>query len=292
MGVFVGQVLSGLSDAGSLFLVGAGLTLIFGSLRLINVAHGSFYMYAAFLVTAVLTGAVTGLGFLVALIVAPLAVAALGLVVELSIMRRLYGREHLSQLLATFGLFYILADLGIVIWGPNDRSVGLPPVLAGHFQILGTTAPVYGLFVIAVAVLAGLAMMALLSRTMLGWRIRAAVEDRELLAVTGSNVALVYTVVFTMGALLAGLAGAVAAPQISVAPGLDQSILIDAFIVSVVGGLGSIPGAAVAALLIGLANSFGIAYAPSLAPVAVFVIMIAVLVVRPAGILGRPGTGD
>lgn len=285
-------LLTGLAQAGTLFLVGAGLTLIFGSLRLINVAHGSFYMYSAFVVSTVLGAASSELRFWGALIIAPLVIAAIGIVVEVLVMRRLYRREHLSQMLATFGLFYIFADLGLLIWGSSDRTVSIAPSVAGSLTIGGQSFPEYSLVIIAVALVVGLAMFGLLRFTSLGWRIRAAVEDTELLAVTGVNVSRVYLIVFTFGALLAGIAGALAAPQISIASGLDQSILIDAFIISVIGGLGSISGAAIAAVLLGLVDAFGARYLPSIAPVSIYLVMILVLVVRPSGILGRAGTGE
>lgn len=285
-------LLTGLAQAGTLFLVGAGLTLIFGSLRLINVAHGSFYMYSAFVVSTVLGAASSELRFWGALIIAPLVIAAIGIVVEVLVMRRLYRREHLSQMLATFGLFYIFADLGLLIWGSSDRTVSIAPSVAGSLTIGGQSFPEYSLVIIAVALVVGLAMFGLLRFTSLGWRIRAAVEDTELLAVTGVNVSRVYLIVFTFGALLAGIAGALAAPQISIASGLDQSILIDAFIISVIGGLGSISGAAIAAVLLGLVDAFGARYLPSIAPVSIYLVMILVLVIRPSGILGRAGTGE
>jgi branched-subunit amino acid ABC-type transport system permease component len=292
VGPFVVTLLTGLAQAGTLFLVGAGLTLIFGSLRLINVAHGSFYMYSAFVVSTVLGAASSELRFWGALIIAPLVIAAIGIVVEVLVMRRLYRREHLSQMLATFGLFYIFADLGLLIWGSSDRTVSIAPSVAGSLTIGGQSFPEYSLVIIAVALVVGLAMFGLLRFTSLGWRIRAAVEDTELLAVTGVNVSRVYLIVFTFGALLAGIAGALAAPQISIASGLDQSILIDAFIISVIGGLGSISGAAIAAVLLGLVDAFGARYLPSIAPVSIYLVMILVLVVRPSGILGRAGTGE
>jgi len=292
VGSFLVTVLTGLAEAATLFLVGAGLTLIFGSLRLINVAHGSFYMYSAFVVTTILGASTSELRFWAALVLAPLVIGLVGVVVEVTIMRRLYQREHLSQMLATFGLFYVLADLGLLIWGSSDRTISTPHAIAGSITISGQSFPVYSLIVIVAAVLVGLAMMLLLRATTLGWKIRAAVEDRELLTATGVNVSRVYLFVFAFGAVLAGIAGSLAAPQIGISSGLDQSILIDAFIISVIGGLGSVSGAAVAAVLIGLVDAFGARYLSSLAPISVYVVMIAVLVVRPSGIFGRAGTGD
>jgi len=292
VGSFLVILLTGLAEAGTLFLIGAGLTLIFGSLRLINVAQGSFYMYGAFFVTTFLGAGSSELRFWGSLILAPIVIGLMGAAVEIVIMRRLYSREHLGQFLATFGLFYILADLGLLIWGSSDRTITAPTLFAGSISIDSQSFPTYSLVVIAVASVVALLMFLLLRGTMLGWRIRAAVEDRELLAATGVNVSRIYLIVFTLGALLAGIAGAFAAPQISITSGLDQSVLISAFIISVIGGLGSVSGSAVAAILIGLVDSLGARYLPSFAPVSVYLVMILVLVVRPSGIFGRAGTGD
>ncbi len=283
------QLLSGMTVAGYLFMVSAGMTLVFGAMRVINIAHGSFYMYAAFIVAAIVgkgTGA-SGM-FWVALLVAPLIVAAMGTATEVTIMRRIYTKEHLTQLLATFALFYIFADVALQIWGGAFRSVQAAPVLTGQVNVLGRSFPKYNFFVMGVAVVVGVAMWLLLQRTKLGWRIRAAVEDPELLAATGTNVRLLFTTVFTIGALLAGVAGAVVAPLVSVAPGLDAGILVEAFIVAVIGGLGSIAGAAIGAIILGLFQAIGILWVPTWASAFTYIAMILVLAVRPWGLLGTP----
>lgn len=278
--------LSALTDAGSLFIAAAGLTLVFGALRIINIAHGSLYAFGAFGVTTLVGGAAAGGRFWLALIVVPLAVAALGAAVELTVLRRVYPRDHLVQLVVTYALFLIFADLALRLWGSQARSVAVPSVLAGSVALSGGQFPRYDLFVIGAAVVVGLALWGLLQRTTLGWRIRAAVEDSELLASAGTNVPLLFTAVFTIGALLAALAGVLAAPLQSVSPGLDASILISAFIVAVIGGLGSVAGAAVGALVIALFNTAGVLWAPSWAPAFIYLAMIAVLALRPWGLLG------
>jgi len=277
--------LSALTDAGSLFVAAAGLTLVFGALRIINVAHGSFYAYGAFGVTT-LAGAAGGGRFWLALLVVPLAVAALGAAVEVTVLRRVYGRDHLAQLVVTYALFLVFADIALRLWGSQARSVPVPSVLAGSVSLGSGQFPRYDLFVIAAAVLVGLGLWALLQRTALGWRIRAAVEDQELLASAGSNVPLLFTTVFALGALLAGLAGVLAAPLESVSPGLDASIIIAAFIVSVIGGLGSVAGAAAGAVIIALFNTAGVLWAPSWEPAFIYLAMITVLALRPWGLLG------
>jgi branched-chain amino acid transport system permease protein len=277
--------LSALTDAGSLFVAAAGLTLVFGALRIINVAHGSFYAYGAFGVTT-LAGAAGGGRFWLALLMVPLAVAALGAAVEVTVLRRVYGRDHLAQLVVTYALFLVFADIALRLWGSQARSVPVPSVLAGSVSLGSGQFPRYDLFVIVAAVLVGLGLWALLQRTALGWRIRAAVEDQELLASGGSNVPLLFTTVFAIGALLAGLAGVLAAPLESVSPGLDASIIIAAFIVSVIGGLGSVAGAAVGAVIIALFNTAGVLWAPSWEPAFIYLAMITVLALRPWGLLG------
>lgn len=284
------SIFSGLTTAALLFLVAAGLTLIFGGLRVINVAHGSFYMYGAYIAASVI-GALAGGSngtemFWVGLVIAPLIVAGIGAICEYTILRRIYGREHLLQLLATFALFYIFAGAGLLIWGGQYRSVPVPAVLQGHFQVLGNALSLYDGFVIGVSIGIGLFMWWMLQRTTLGWRIRAAVEDPEMLAATGTNVRALFTWVFTLGAMLAGIAGAIVAPIQSITPGLDAQILVSAFIVAVIGGLGSVAGAAIGALIIGLFQTAGVLWAPNFESAFIYVAMILVLAIRPWGLLG------
>jgi branched-chain amino acid transport system permease protein len=278
--------LSAMTEASSLFIAAAGLTLVFGAMRIINIAHGSFYMYGAFLVTTVAGAAGVGGRFWLALAVAPLAVAGLGIVVELTVLRRVYRRDHLVQLVVTYALFLIFADLALHFWGSQARSVSAPSALNGTVPIGSSTFPVYDLFAIGAAAAVGLALWALLQRTALGWRIRAAVEDPETLATSGTNVPLLSTTVFTIGALLAGLAGAISSPLQSTSPGLDASIIVAAFIVAVIGGLGSVAGAAIGAVIISLFDTVGVLWAHSWEPAFIYLAMIAVLAVRPWGLLG------
>ena len=281
------EISGALNAASSLFLASAGLTLIFGAMRVINLAHGSFYMFGAFLMTSIV-GFGTGSRFWWAVPVAALAVGAIGAAVELGVIRRIYGKEHLTQLLATFALFLIFADLGQRIWGADARAVPFPLSFFGSMEIAGESIPKYNIIVVGTAVGVGVALWLLLKRTMLGWRIRAAVDDPELLEASGVNLKLLFTLVFALGSLLAGLGGAVISPQIAVGPGIDGSIIVGAFIVTVVGGLGSILGAAVAALLIGAAETVGTAVAADWASAFPYIAMIAILAVRPWGLFGTP----
>jgi len=279
--------LSAMTEASSLFIAAAGLTLVFGAMRIINIAHGSFFMYGAFL-AAMIVGATAGRRFWLALIVAPVVVAGIGAAVEMGVLRRIYRRDHLVQLVATYAIFLILADLALKFWGTTPRSASAPSGLAGSVVIGSSQFPTYDLFSIGMAILVGGALWAMLQRTTLGWRIRAAVEDRETLAASGTNVPLLSTGVFTIGALLAGLGGALAAPLQSVAPGLDATIIVEAFIVAVIGGLGSVAGAAIGAVLIGLFDTIGTIWVPQWASAFIYLAMIAVLAVRPWGLLGAP----
>ncbi len=285
MHAFVVDLVSTLSTAGYLFIVSAGLTLVFGAMRVINLAHGSFYMYGAFLVTT-LVGASSGARFWWAVPACAVAIGAVGAVVELGVMRRLYRSEHLTQLLATFGLLLIFADLALRLWGTGARTVSSPSPFQGRITIAGATFPSYDIAITVVAVLVGVGLWAMLTRTVVGWRIRAVVSDPEALAATGTNTHLLLTVVFALGAGLAGLAGAIVAPQTSIAPGIDQAIIVSAFIVTVIGGLGSIAGTALGAVLIGVAQTLGTRYAPNWASTVIYVVLIAVLAVRPWGLLG------
>ena len=276
-----------LSTASALFIVAAGLTLVFGAMRLINIAHGSFYMVGAFTVSTI-AGVSSGLQFWLALILATLVVAVIGAGVELTVMRRIYEKEHLTQLLATFGIFLIVGDLALRVWGNQPRSQAPPALVDGQLRIAGATFPLYNVVIVIAAIVTGLGLWLLLSRTALGWRIRAAVEDPELLACGGTNLKLVRTGVFVLGAGLAGLGGAVVAPQISIAPGMDAAIIVTAFIVTVIGGLGSVVGAAIGALLIAVAETLGTSFAPSWASAFPYLTMIVVLAARPWGLLGTP----
>lgn len=279
------DAVSVLSTAGSLFIVSAGLTLVFGAMRLINVAHGSFYMLGGFVMTSVAATS-TGIRFWWALIAATVVVAVIGALLEITILRRIYAKDHLVQLVATFAMMLIIADLAASIWGSRARTVKAPPIADGTISVAGASFPSYHLVIIAAAAVVGVGLWVMLTKTPLGWRTRAAVEDPELLSSSGTNLSLLRTGIFAVGAALAACAGAVVSPQIAVAPGTDTSIIVAAFIVTVIGGLGSIPGAAIGALVIGLAQTIGTSIAPSWASTSIYLAMVLVLAVRPSGLLG------
>jgi branched-subunit amino acid ABC-type transport system permease component len=285
MDTFVIELSGTLNAAASLFLASAGLTLIFGAMRVINLAHGSFYMYGAFLVTS-LVGFSTGTRFWWSIPLAAVGVAAIGAATEYGLIRHVYGKEHLTQLLVTYALFLIFADLGQRIWGTQSRSVLVPLSFLGSATIGGAQVPKYDAIVVGSALTVGLALWLLLKRTPLGWRIRAAVDDPELIEAGGVDLQWLFTIVFTIGAFLAGLGGAVIAPQIAVTPGIDGSIIVGAFLVTVIGGLGSVGGAAIGAVLIGASQTAGTLIVPSWSSAFPYLAMIAVLAVRPTGLFG------
>ena len=287
MARFLTELIGTLSDAGSLFVVAAGLTLVFGAMRVINLAHGSFYMFGAFFVTT-FVGTSSGLRFWWSILLAALVVALLGVVVQLGVVRLVVGREPLAQLVATFAVFLILADVALHAWGNGARTVTAPLAVAGSFTLGGATLPDYDLVIIATAVTVGVGLWLLLAHSATGWKIRAAVDDPELLQSGGVNLGRLHLGVFALGALLAGLAGAIITPQISVAPGMDQSIIVTSLLVVVIGGLGSVIGTALASLIIGLADTAGTLVAPAWAPTFMYIAVIVVLVARPWGLFGTP----
>ena len=279
------QFLNGLAGANSLFLLAAGLSLIFGVSRIVNFAHGSLYMLGMYV--AVWLAPATG--YWAAVPLAAVAVAAAGALIEVAVLRRLYKAPELLQLLATFALVLILRDFALWAWGPEDMLGPRAPGLRDAVSIAGGSFPRYDLLLIALGPLVFVLLHVLLTRTRWGTLVRAATEDREMAAALGINQRWLFTGVFALGALLAGAGGALAVPREPASLAVDLAAISDAFVVVVVGGLGSIPGAFVAALLIGEVKAFCIGFGYSEITLAVeFIVMAAVLVVRPWGLLGKP----
>jgi branched-chain amino acid transport system permease protein len=293
------QLLNGLAGASSLFLVGAGLSLIFGVTRIVNFAHGSFYMLGVYIAYTLVDRLGGGAWFWPALLLASLAVGAIGALVETVLLRRIYRAPELFQLLATFALMLVIKDAALWLWGPEDLLGPRAPGLAGAVDILGRRFPSYDLFLIVVGPVVLALLWLLLTRTRWGTLVRAATQDREMVGALGVNQAWLFTAVFALGTLLAGLGGALQLPREPANLGLDLLTIGDAFVVVVVGGMGSIPGAYVAALLIaeikaicigiGNVDLLGVSFSFSkLTLVVEFLVMAVVLVVRPWGLLGRP----
>ncbi len=293
------QLLNGLADASALFLVAAGLSLIFGVTRVVNFAHGSFYMLGIYLAWTFTGYFGDGAGYWAGLLLAALATGVIGAAAEWLVLKRLYQAPELFQLLATFALVLIIGDAALAIWGPEDLFAARAPGLSGAVEILGRRYPEYDLLLIAAGpVVLGLLWL-LLMRTRWGRLLRAAAENRKMLAALGVNQAWLFTSAFTLGAFLAGLGGALAAPRVPATLGLDLEIIASAFVVVVVGGLGSIPGAFLAALLICSAKALFVFLGQvqvgpwifnlsKLTLLAEFAVMAVVLVVRPWGLLGKP----
>jgi branched-chain amino acid transport system permease protein len=272
-----------------LFLVASGLTLIFGVTRIVNFAHGSFYMLAAYL-TYSLAGALPlgGASFYVAALVAALLVALAGGLFEVTLLRRVYRAPELYQLLLTFALVLVVADGVHYIWGADNKTGPAAPGLAGSVPLFGQLFPSYDLATIAFGPAVALALWAVFYRTRWGILIRAATQDREMVAALGVDQSRLFTGVFVLGCFLAGLAGALQVPRVPVTTVMDTTVIVEAFVVVVIGGMGSVWGALLASLLIGVLSAFGILVLPRISIVLIFVVMAAVLIVRPWGLLGRP----
>ncbi|HEY8251490.1 MAG TPA: branched-chain amino acid ABC transporter permease [Burkholderiales bacterium] len=283
------QLLAGVSNGMLLFLICAGLSLIFGVLRIINFAHGALFMLGALIAVSLIALAPgASASFVAALIGATAGLAVLGAALEAGLLRRIYRAPHEFQLLLTFALVFVLGDVAKLIWGREDHSVAVPAALDGSMRALGLTFPNYRLFLIVVGVAVAVGLWIVLHRTRWGIFVRAATMDRDMLSALGVNTRRLFTSVFAAGAALAGLGGALAAPIVAVGPGLHVQVIIDAFVVVVIGGMGSVLGALVASLLVGIVNAFGVLAFPGLAVVLTFAVMAIVLIVRPWGLFGAP----
>ncbi len=287
--IIVVQLLSGLAHAMVLFLIASGLSLIFGVTRVVNFAHGSLYMLAAYL-TYTLTSLLP-LGpaaFYVAALAAALGVGIVGLVIEVGLLRRVYKAPELYQLLLTFALVLVISDVVKFVWGSENKTGPSAPGLAGAVPIAGQFFPSYDLALIVVGPLVALALWWLFYRTRWGVLIRAATQDREMVAALGVDQARLFTAVFALGSALAGLGGALQVPRQPLTIVMDTTIITEAFVVVVIGGMGSVPGALLAAILIGVIDAFGVLVLPKATLVMTFAVMAVVLIVRPWGLLGRP----
>jgi len=298
------QCLNGIQLGMLLFLLAAGLTLIFGIMDLVNLAHGSLYMIGAYF--AATFAAVTG-SFVAALALALVATLVVGMALEMIAIRRLYGRDHLDHVLGTFGLLLFFNELVRLIWGPAGMTLPLPPQMLTAVQVLpGVFYPLYRLVIIAATLLVALLLYILVMRTRIGMLIRAGASNREMVGALGVNIKLLYTFVFGLGAALAGFAGMMQAPILTVQIGMGENILILAFVVIIIGGIGSIRGAFVAAIVVGLIDTVGRAFlpdllgsflssnaaqtlGPSLSSMMIYMLMAAVLVFRPEGLFPAAG---
>ena len=296
---FIEQCLNGVQLGMLLFLLAAGLTLIFGIMDLVNLAHGSLYMLGAYF--AATFAALTG-SFVLGAILALLATLVVGMAVEVIAMRRLYGRDHLDHVLGTFGLILFFNELVRMIWGPAGMTLSLPSEMLLAVQVIpGVYYPLYRLVIIGATLLVALLLYILVMRTRIGMLIRAGASNREMVGALGINIKLLYTLVFGLGAALAGFAGLMQAPILTVQIGMGENILILAFVVIIIGGIGSIRGAFVAAIFVGLIDTVGRAFLPDLlrlffstntasnagpaiSSMLIYLVMALVLVFRPEGL--------
>jgi branched-chain amino acid transport system permease protein len=292
------QLLNGIQFGVMLFLMASGLTLIFGVMGLINLAHGSLYMVGAF-VCAHVTGS-TG-SFWLGLLAGALGAAIMGVIVEVLVIRRLYQRDHLDQVLATFALILILSEGTALVFGSQPLWLDIPSILKGSIELGSVIYPVYRILIIIVGVLVALGLYLLISRTRIGMRIRAGENDREMIGALGVNISVLYTFVFAVGAALAGLAGSLVGALQSVEVGMGEPVLILAFVVIVIGGIGSIKGALIGAMLVGIVDTLGRVLLPSffqwfmepsaaasvgssLASMLIYLLMAIILAIKPKGL--------
>lgn len=279
-------LLNGFTTGMLTFLIAVGLTLIFGVLGVLNFAHGSLYMAGAFFTFFLVSGEFFGGNFWFAAIAGALLVALLGGVIERTVIRPIYDKDHIFQLLLTFALVLVLDNSARLLWGTDFRSVGVPDVLAFRVSLLGQQYPAYNLFLILVGAVVAVVTWLAFTRTKAGKIVRAAAQDRHIANALGINVPRVFTSMFIVGSALAGFGGALAAPYRTVVPSMGETVIIDSFLVVIIGGLGSFAGALFGALLLGIVKSLSFLYFSELQPVIPFILLAVIILVRPGGIFG------
>ncbi len=283
------QFMNSISLGMNMFIIAAGLSLILGVLRVINFAHGAFFMFGAYVCWSVVTYMNEALGsFWLGVVAAGIVLAAMAVVVERGFLHYLYEREHLTQLLFTFAVVLIVGDLAKMIWGTDQYNVPYPHGLDGAVNFGFAIYPAYPLLLVVIGLAVAVGMWLALSKTRWGRIIRAATQDREMLAALGMNVPMVYTGVFVIGSALAGIGGALAAPRVAVSPGMDATIIIECFIIVIIGGLGSLWGSFLGALAFGFVTMFGTVIFPDWELVLAYVMMLGILLWRPWGLFGHP----
>lgn len=278
------QALHGLVYGMILFLLASGLTLIFGMMNVLNFAHGALYMLGAYFSFSVLLW--TG-QFWLSLIIAPLLVGLVGVFIERVFLRKVHAYGHVPELLLTFGIAYIIEEMVKILWGTEPLRVQIPAILSGSLSLFGGSYPVYRLFIVLISLLVFAFLFLILFRTRVGIIVRAAVANKQMVDALGFNVPLIFLLLFGVGAWLAGVAGVIGGPYLITNPGMAAEILVDLFVVVVVGGLGSIEGALLASVLIGELQSFGILFLPQLALFFEFLLLAVVLIFKPEGLLGE-----
>jgi len=285
---FVVQTLNALVYGTMLFMLSVGLSLVLGLMNVVSLTHGSFFMLGAYLALTILE---TTHSFWLALILAPIPVVLIGALLEVGFLRPLYKRGHLHQVLMTFGFTFVFADLVKIIWGTDVHSLKPPAFLAGVVPLFDGVFPTYRLFLIGFGLILIVLLWLLVDRSRLGAMVRASVDNAPVAEGLGVNVPTLFTFVYALGAGLAALAGVIAAPILGVAPGMDVEVLIPAFIVIIVGGMGNLRSAFIGSLLVGAADTFGKAYVPQASLFLIYVVVVLVLLTSPAGLAGTRRLG-
>jgi branched-chain amino acid transport system permease protein len=285
LGALGSQFFVGLSRAMILFVVCSGLSFVLGVLRVPNIAHGSLYMIGAFSAYSITKLVAGPTGFWLALILAPFVVALVSFVTERALFCHLYQREHLMLLLFTFALSLILGDLVKIVWGAEYKSIMAPDLFNGSVSVLGASIPRYNFFLLVVGPVVAVALWLFTNKTKIGKIARAAAVDREMVGAVGINVSWVFAFAFVLGCLLAGLGGALVAPTVSITLGMDHNLIIEAFLIVTIGGLGNMWGAMVGSLIFGLTQAFGVLFWPQFAIVFPYMAVVIILIWRPRGIL-------
>ena len=283
--LFFVQLVNGVQYGLLLFLIASGLTLVFGVMGILNLAHGSMYMVGAYLVWYF--AAVTG-SFTVAAAISAIIALGLGILIERLLIQRLYNRNHLDQVLLTIGMIYVFNALQSIIWGNDPHGVSVPEALSGSIPFTDNSSyPVYRIFAALVCISIAAMLYYVVSKTRLGMLIRAGESNREMVEALGVNIKSLYTIVFAIGVMLAAISGIIAAPMSSIVPGMGESVLITCFVVVVIGGMGSIKGAFVGALLVGVISTFAAILIPTMSNMVIYIFMILVLLVKPQGLFAK-----
>ena len=283
--LFFVQLINGIQYGLLLFLIASGLTLVFGVMGILNLAHGSMYMVGAYLVWYFV--AVTG-SFTVSAILSAVIALGLGILIERALIQRLYNRNHLDQVLLTIGMIFVFNALQSILWGNDPYGVAVPEALSGSVPFPDNSSyPVYRIFAAMVCIAIAAALYFVVSKTRLGMLIRAGESNREMVEALGVNIKSLYTIVFAIGVMLAAVSGIIAAPMRSIVPGMGESVLITCFVVVVIGGMGSIKGAFVGALLVGVISTFAAVLIPTMSNMIIYIFMILVLLVKPQGLFAK-----
>lgn len=287
--IIVSQLLSGISRGMMLFLIASGLTLTFSVMNVLNFAHAAFWLLGAYVTWTVWALVLSpNFAFWIAVPLAVLIMAAIGCAVEYLLIRRVYDRPHTEQLLLTYALVLVIGDLIKLVWGVEDRIVSRPDVLSGYVMIGGAPLPIYNIFLIGLGCATALGLWWFMYRTPTGRIVRAAVYSREMVSALGIPIHRIYLGVFALSISIAGLAGGVQAPMSSITLGMDMSVIVDVFCITIIGGLGSLMGAFVASLIVGISYAFAILFFPKLALILIFAVTALVLIFRPWGLFGTP----